>query len=343
MYFSVIVPVHNAEDYLEECLNSIFDQNFLDFEVILVVNASVDKSQSICETWASAKPCIKLVVTDVPGVSHARNLGIQVATGDWYVFVDSDDLLQKHALATLCEGIKKQAKFVVANYDSGEKTSNCSGRRRFVSADNYKLALLDRAKYFEKIDSGLTWNPIVLDSVWAKAYNANLISEKHILFPENVKVGEDLLFNLDYSAHVEFVYCIDESVYYYRVTEQSASRESSNTSVLNRLDYLEVLRKKEVPDNLAEAKSFKYVDIILRSIIAGTKYIYLEKTSRMAIVQKLNDFEMFYAISICRKENISNGRFRNWCYCVLLKLLKRKMFKCAFFVGFLYNHMMNLK
>lgn len=106
MKFSIVIPVHNSEKYIDECIEKCFDQDYEDFEIILVINGSLDQSENICNSWKLKDDRIKVISLDTAGVSNARNVGLLAAKGDWIIFVDSDDyLLQrsstKHLLSEL--------------------------------------------------------------------------------------------------------------------------------------------------------------------------------------------------------------------------------------------------
>lgn len=99
MKFSIIVPVYNVELYLEECLNSIVNQSYLDlYEVILINDGSSDNSRAICEKYIDQYNFIKLINQENKGLSCARNTGIKLAVGEYLVFVDSDDIIEKDTL-----------------------------------------------------------------------------------------------------------------------------------------------------------------------------------------------------------------------------------------------------
>ena len=89
--FSVVVPVYNVENYLSQCLNTLVNQSFKDFELILVNDGSTDTSGSLCEEWGKKDHRIKVIHKTNEGLGFARNTGIENCTGDYIVFVDSDD------------------------------------------------------------------------------------------------------------------------------------------------------------------------------------------------------------------------------------------------------------
>ena len=343
MQFSIIVPIHNSEEYLEECLHSIESQKEKDYEVILIINASTDGSLSICQKWAEKLKNVQVIITDIPGVSHARNRGIEAAKGDWLVFLDSDDCMREDALSVLGKGIESGCDFVIANYSSKKGHREYSGDETIIPILHYQRALLDRAQFFSKDNCGLTWNPIVLDSPCAKAYRASVVKTKGIRFNDRVSIGEDFLFNMIYASSVKQVRCIDKDIYFYRVVAQSASRKSDVLAVKKRVEFLHALHELDTPDGLETAKEFKTVDIILRSVIAGSKkYADLNKTCEL-IRKCCAEDKVKKSIKNCRLKMLSKSKARGLAYCWILRLMKSNKYKMAVRVGLLYNNLIKLK
>ena len=102
---SVIVPVYNVEAYLERCVESILQQTYANFELILINDGSADSSGQICDYLASQYENIKVYHIENAGVSNARNMGIQLATGSWVTFIDSDDFVTKDYLKILISAV----------------------------------------------------------------------------------------------------------------------------------------------------------------------------------------------------------------------------------------------
>ena len=104
---SIIVPVYNAEQYLRRCIDSILNQSFTDFELILIDDGSKDKSSDICDEYAAKDSRIKVYHKENGGVSSARNLGLDNANGEWIAFVDSDDFIKEDYLKHMAILISK--------------------------------------------------------------------------------------------------------------------------------------------------------------------------------------------------------------------------------------------
>lgn len=104
---SVIVPVYNVEDYLEECINSILGQTYKNLEIILVDDGSTDNSSKICDIYEKKDKRIKVIHKENGGLSSARNEGLKYRTGEYISFVDSDDFIDKTMYEKLYSAIKK--------------------------------------------------------------------------------------------------------------------------------------------------------------------------------------------------------------------------------------------
>ena len=108
MKFSVIVPVYNVEAYLEQCLESLKVQDYGDLEVVCVNDGSTDRSREILAEWEARMPQMRVIDRENGGLSAARNTGLEAATGDYVVFVDSDDWVESTMLGTLATAIDNE-------------------------------------------------------------------------------------------------------------------------------------------------------------------------------------------------------------------------------------------
>ena len=132
--FSIIVPVYNAEKYLKTCLNSIINQTCKDFELILVNDGSTDKSKSICEEFIFEDSRLKLINITNSGPSNARSKGLTIAKGDYVVYVDSDDYIDKSMLTELSKIINMYTDIdaITFKYYSVEKSSKKKSNFEFL-------------------------------------------------------------------------------------------------------------------------------------------------------------------------------------------------------------------
>ena len=201
---SIIVPVYNREKYLHRCINSILEQTFEDFELILINDGSTDGSGQICDDYRTKDPRVQVYHKNNAGVSSARNLGLRYANGEWITFVDSDDWLDEVFLEKLYFENISQVDLVI----SYGKYIRKSGIVQMIQyQDRYLNATKDIGTLF--LEHDLTWQT----SPWAKLYRRDKCSG--IYFIEGMHIGEDLVFLYTYIMKCNMIYVIGDSYYNY--------------------------------------------------------------------------------------------------------------------------------
>ncbi|ORO48580.1 glycosyltransferase family 2 protein [Streptococcus oralis] len=227
---SVIVPVYNVEAYLERCVESILQQTYAHFELILINDGSTDSSGQICDQLASQYENIKVYHIENAGVSNARNMGIQLGTGSWVTFIDSDDFVTQDYLATLASAVEGvNVGFAIAplhHIKNGIVTDlpSHSGKTELWSTEETmkELLMTTRTSFF----------PV------AKLFKRDLLADEK--FNTNYHLAEDALFltELLLKTRCSCVF-IDKPVYYYD------HREGSATTSVNRhvFDTIEVYQQ----------------------------------------------------------------------------------------------------
>ena len=227
---SVIVPVYNVEAYLERCVESILQQTYAHFELILINDGSTDSSGQICDHLASQYENIKVYHIENSGVSNARNMGIQLATGSWVTFIDSDDFVTQDYLATLASAVEGvNVGFAIAplhHIKNGIVTDipSHSGKTELWSTEETmkELLMTTRTSFF----------PV------AKLFKRDLLADEK--FNTNYHLAEDALFltELLLKTRCSSVF-IDKPVYYYD------HREGSATTSVNQhvFDTIEVYKQ----------------------------------------------------------------------------------------------------
>ena len=128
---SVIVPIYNVEKYLEKCISSLLDQSFTDFELILVNDGSRDNCGKICDDFKEKDSRIKVIHLENGGVCRARNKGMELATGDFYVFVDSDDWVEQNYLKDFANHIEDDDTVIIQNAIRDKNDTSDSNFFRF--------------------------------------------------------------------------------------------------------------------------------------------------------------------------------------------------------------------
>lgn len=214
---SVIVPVYNTEKFLDKCIESILNQNFTDFEVILVNDGSSDSSGHICDTWAQKDARVKVIHKQNAGVSAARNTGISSAEGDYIAFVDSDDTVSPDYLPLLYKNIE------------GHDISIGTIQQDFVK-DNRSVLLDVKNKSFTlsafKKNMRLTLKNQYISSPVNKLFRKDIICNNGLHFEEDMNVGEDYVFCMSYYQHCQKIKCFSDIIYYYNVHQNYVRSEN---------------------------------------------------------------------------------------------------------------------
>ena len=202
---SVIVPVYNAAQTLERCVEGILAQSFSDFELILVDDGSTDASGAICAAYSDADSRVVVVSQPNKGVSAARNAGLDRARGRYVAFCDSDDTVKDYWLSSMVV-VAEKAGMIVCGYNilrpgEHEWTQETLGHTEIFTDDDVLLETLLGKRLFQFI--------------WNKLFKMSLIRESGLRFDESFTIFEDEYFVLGYIRLVHRVICIPECGYNY--------------------------------------------------------------------------------------------------------------------------------
>ena len=212
---SIIVPVYKAEKYIENCIASIVNQTYKNLEIILVDDGSPDNCPEICDEWVKKDDRIVVIHKEKGGVSSARNAGLDVATGDYVGFVDSDDYIYEEMYERLLKScIENNSDMSVCGVDhNGHK--KCFDKSDVYSSEQAIGLMFDRSvSAFE----GYTCN---------KLYKADVINKNGIRFDCNIKMCEDTKINYQYLLCANKVSVVDYCGYYYAENQYSACNNNS--------------------------------------------------------------------------------------------------------------------
>lgn len=258
---SIIVPIYNSEDKLERCINSILSQSYKDIEIILINDGSTDESLKICEEFKNKDKRIILIDKKNAGVSAARNCGLDITTGEYIQFVDSDDYIKPNMCECLLKGIcKSKADVVICGYDRTEKNK--------ITSKFPKEATINKLYDFKDTFSEL-FNNALFNAPWNKLYRKERIKK---YFKENLSIGEDLLFNLSYFSDCDKIVMINDCLYNYDVLSQESLASQYDDNLFN----IEVMLYKEVQKFLGD--SFKTTDFrYINNVFAKEIYYFLKK------------------------------------------------------------------
>ena len=223
---SVIVPVYKVEKYIHRCVDSILGQTFRAFELILVDDGSPDNCGAICDEYATKDSRVVVIHQENGGLSAARNAGLDIATGKYIYFVDSDDAVKPTLLETVIPYLECGGDLVVFNHESIYSNDK-------VQPSKHELGTLTISKSNR---AGFYINTLLSYSIgweaWNRVFRRDIIESNHLRFADNRRIfAEDMYFSLCYCAHVHEIISIPQSLYCYTVRENSIMRQ--NKAVLN--------------------------------------------------------------------------------------------------------------
>lgn len=226
--FSIVMPVYNAEKYLEKSLQSILNQTFSDFELILVNDTSTDRSCKICESVDASDDRITVLNLDINcGAAEARNRGIAIAKGNYLCFVDADDTIEPDYLKVFYDVLQEE------EYDF----IKCSAYEEYFDAGgilHYKRnCVLTEKSYIGKkeiIEQIVDMEQVPLFGyLWNSVYKFSVIKENKLRFDSTLKVNEDFAFNVAYLPFVRKMKCLSYCGYHYaKRNNNSLSSQQKN-------------------------------------------------------------------------------------------------------------------
>ena len=237
---SIIVPVYNVEKYLGECLDSLVYQTSKSYEIILIDDGSIDSSPAICDRYADSFSYIKVFHIANGGVSNARNKGLEIASGKYITFVDSDDYVSNNFVETLLREMSNSDLLMYSHivFDS-------EGALQYKGLDSRRIETkinIEKYLYQLKVDYIKEWE--FFGYIWNKCYRKEIIDKNNIRFKEGLSCREDNLFNESYYRNMQTWSVIKEPLYNYRVAKKSLTHKKKT-----QWDYQMISRELEKVTN----------------------------------------------------------------------------------------------
>jgi len=324
---SIIVPVYNGQEYIEECMESIINQTYENIEIIIVNDGSKDNTQNIIEKYKNKDNRIIILKQDNKGVSVARNEGIKRATSEWLLFVDGDDILEKDAVENLTKSIDNDTDLIVSKViEEGQKYEwQFKENKKFTEAE--KSELIKSVFYENQIGK---YNHA--SNNFAKLYRNTFIEpiekEKQSYFVEGVNMGEDVLFNIPYYANARKIAFCNCYTYNYRWNTEGATKKYNPDIIKEYDNFLTLLKEILIKENIYEKYEKDYQYYVLRKINTFfRKYFFAKENNAKFFMIKKEIIEMTkkepYHTAIYNSKNMKLPRKRR----IMVKCLKSKWFR----------------
>lgn len=240
---SIIIPAYNSELYLSRCLDSCIEQTFTKTEIIIINDGSTDKTEFICKEYSCKFKHVNHVLIKHSGASFARNLGIKMAKGEYILFVDADDYIDKNMVSVLYNHAKKtNADIAICDFKSIKND-------QITNSKNLHL----NDSFLEGPYCGiLLLKEIYTPTCWNKLFKKNFIVKNKIEFPENIISGHDFLFALSTFILATSVVCINQSLYNYCYNYHSLSNNITSDHLIGYKTLMEITDtyfKKNIEEN----------------------------------------------------------------------------------------------
>lgn len=276
---SVIVPVYNVEDYLQECIDSILGQTYKNLEIILVDDGSTDNSSKICDIYEKKDNRIKVIHKENGGVSSSRNEGLKHVTGDYIGFVDSDDFIDNRMYEKLYNKIKEyDADIIKCNFVSVKEghmlETKSTGKSKLYNREEAMLNYMKEPYKYNKHFKVVLW-----DALYKKELFDNVEFPNGLLY-EDGYVTPKVILKSRRLVH------LDESLYYYRTNNQG------------------IMSKGITQESLKSLDDWKEIHLLVKNKIPSCSSISAEKWLRKYIT--------IYNILLDRKDLDSDGYYKNY-------------------------------
>jgi len=332
---SIIVPIYNAEKLLNECIISIIEQEDDNIELILVNDGSIDNSDLICQNYVNDKR-VKYIKIENSGVSNARNIGLKNASGEWICFVDADDKLMSGALKKIRPLLTADVEVLYCNYQRSDENIKYTDKVSLLDSSLVIEASFDYIGCRKKMFSFFTMRHMIFTPCWGKIYRRSIIESNEIVFSPELKLSEDLCFNIKFLGHCRIIKTFDFPMYFYRINLESVTHQYSVDYIKNRELLFDYLCSREILDNVCESAKRKY---ILLNVLRMNEKIFNTKPREIAIKLYKKIVDKPIVKSIVKKASygrLSEGRVQDLYYKLILSLLKKDKVLLAVRVGYWY-------
>lgn len=326
---SIIIPVYNAQKFLKRCIESVLCQTFSDFEIILIDDGSKDESGNICDCYSKNDKRIKTIHTDNFGSTHARKVGVNVASGDYILCLDSDDTFVNGFLSQVAEDIKLNQSIPVLIYnnnivfDENVKQGNLT-----LIPGIYGTNDMNTIRQNIVYDSSRNWPNCgsISYTVWGKAIKREIFVKCQNAVDDKTSVGEDLLVVVKVINSVSSIFVSNYVGYNYYVNNNSIMH-SFKFEQIGKIQNAATILYDDVFDK-NKAYVFALSNLIRQLGMAASELNYKQYCYLLKIIKK--EYNVLLDFAFKAKVKKTNLKKR-----ILLFIFKRKMFALFYFYLFI--------
>lgn len=267
--FSILIPIYNVEQYLTYCLDSVINQTYNEIEIICVNDGSTDNSLKILEEYAQKDERIKIINQENQGVSVARNVGIENATGDYILFIDSDDWIDIDTCKILNAKLENKSQDLII-FNHSVVTNKFTRQIRYSGGNKFAF--------------------------WAACYKSSIIKNNNIKFPKNIRISEDHFFKYNFLFYAKNIKHIDKYFYFYNLTNENSATKNYAKIINGDIDAYHLLIKTDFYQKSAKEKQLEMTDywgMLLFGAWSSIPIHILKKDYNLKICSFLDNYKQF--------------------------------------------------
>lgn len=317
--FSVIVSIYKVEKFLRQCIDSILNQTYGDFELILIDDGSPDFCPMICDEYAALDNRIRVIHKKNGGLISTRKIGVSEARGQYICFVDGDDFIRFDMLETFAMVLKdKKVDIICSEFVSYTNDSEQIKRStQQIPYGVYDKTMLENSVYQRMISSRPFYSFYVMPSVCTKCFKCEIAKRIYKNIPENISIGEDAAATYPALMYANSIAVIDYYGYYYRQNQASMTHTYDRRlfeKVKNLLEYLKAIASELECDLEKQLDEYAVYLLMLaknNELVYNCDDTYRDKRKNMLMYLQENIFEE--AIKHANVDGIKNV-FLLWCF-----------------------------
>lgn len=223
---TVIIPVYNAEKYIEQCLNSVINQTYTNLEILIIIDGATDNSEEIVRQYSKKDTRIKVITRENKGVLYTRLEGIQKATSNYLYFIDADDWIELNTIEFMYNKMKETKANVVrckSYYEDEKKSEIKEQQTEYIKKEKFNEKIY--MQLFATYNFSCIWNQLIERKYFEELKNIDY----------SINYGEDHLLNVMLYKNIDSILLLPNYFYHYRTNNESISKKQSYESILKKM------------------------------------------------------------------------------------------------------------
>ena len=317
---TIVVPVFNMEAYLPRCMDSLLGQTYQQTEILIIDDGSTDNSMSLCEEYCRRFQSVRVIHKENGGLSSARNMGIESASGEYITFPDPDDWVENSYIENYMALVKEYNPDMVCighyvDFEDATFSANPGASFRLMNGEEAMNALI-----LPPAMEGFAWN---------KLYKMDIIRQYHLRFSDLMGTTEDLAFAYQYLKHVSKVcFAPDKIMYHYCQRTGSATIASFSQRQMQSMNIYEQMIRESKNGEFREAATIRLCDLALNLLWSVKNQPQRDRPIEKQLREKIEELKRSYLkstrVRMKRKLQCACALFSPTVYCLLKNNLSRK-------------------